>query len=90
MLASLAGILEGWCSFFEALCHGWSQLLGAEQEKASQEHPPEAIHEGDRDLAIKIPPSHMRWGRSADTLVLKSYCITLCDGCDPLCGAEST
>lgn len=31
----------------------------------------------------------MRWERSADTLVLKSYCITLCDGCGPSVGQKA-
>lgn len=58
------------------------QGIKSMQETAPSHCP--KINEGDRDVALEIPPSLMRWGRSAVTLVLKSYCITLCGGCDPL------
>lgn len=97
MLAPSAGILERSWSFFEVGNKFFAMVGASCLEQGKKRHPrnipqslPEAINEGDRDMATKIPPSHKRWGRSADTLVLESYCITLCDGCDPLCGAEST
>lgn len=93
---SKVGILKSLCFLFEVgNSLTWLEPAawdrgGKSIQAPSPSHCFSAINEDNRAGAIKIAPSHMGWGRFAVTLILKSYCITLHDGCHPLHGAKST